>query len=73
MTEALKTAVARLAALPEADQERLGEQINVYLTKLERLRAMVDDPRASEARPFDLDRIAARGREKAQEQNEVVA
>ena len=58
----MQAAMHRLQALPEEDQSRVAAQINDYLTKLERLREMVQDGLESgPARPLDMDEIIRRG------------
>lgn len=62
MTQEMKTAIARLQALPETDQARVAAHINEYLTKLERLREMVHEGLESgPATPLDMDAIIRQG------------
>lgn len=62
MTQEMETAIARLEALPESDQARIAEQINAFLTRLERLRDLVQEGLDSgPATPLDMDDIIRQG------------
>ncbi|MEM8600819.1 MAG: hypothetical protein AAGF99_12940 [Bacteroidota bacterium] len=59
----MRAAVHRLQALPADEQVRIGNQINAYLTKLERLREMVREGLESgPATPLDMEAIIRQGR-----------
>jgi hypothetical protein len=42
MTNVLKEAIAEVARLPEAAQDRIGEELLLHVDKLRRLRAKLD-------------------------------
>lgn len=65
MTQEMRAAVHRLQALPEEDQTRIGNQINAYLTKLERLRELVREGLESgPATPLDMEAVIRRAEAK---------
>jgi len=61
MTKVLRDAIARVEALPEADQERIARELIDYLNKLEALRADLREGirqlDAGESREIDFDQF----------------
>ena len=43
MTNALKQAIEKMSQLPEAAQERIGEELLLHVEKVRRLRSKLDD------------------------------
>jgi len=68
MTKLMKEAVDEVSALPESDQEAIGQQLLSHVEKLRRLRAEIDRGEASldvgRGREFDIDELVARSRER---------
>ena len=66
MTKALKEAIAEIARLPEAAQEKIGEDILLHLDKLCRLRSKIEKGVQSldrgEGREISIDDIIKRAR-----------
>jgi hypothetical protein len=59
MIKSLELAIAEVANLPEADQERIGRRLLLHIEKLRQLRAEVDKGIRSldsgAGRPFDVE------------------
>jgi hypothetical protein len=66
MTKVLREAIAKVEALPEADQDRIARELIDYLEKLNALRAEVDiglrQLNAGEGRPLDIEDIIKQAR-----------
>ena len=66
MTNALREAMAEVANLPAAAQERIGEELMLHVEKLRRLRAKLDKGIASlergEGREVDIEDVIKRAR-----------
>jgi hypothetical protein len=63
MNEELRTAIDRLKALPEDDQQRFGAQINDYLNRLEDLRAAIREGfESGDAGEMDVEAIIREAR-----------
>jgi hypothetical protein len=66
MTNTLKEAIAKVATLPEAAQERIGEELLLHVEKVRRLRAEVDKGIRSldhgEGRSLNVDEVIKRAR-----------
>jgi len=64
--KSISQALAKAAALPVADQERLGRNLDAYLDDLKALRAMIDEAEksldAGEGKEIDIDAFLARMR-----------
>ncbi len=64
--EALRKALVKAAALPAADQERLGRNLDAYIEDLKTLRAMIDEAAqsldAGDGQEIDIDQFLARAR-----------
>lgn len=64
--EALRKALVKAAALPAADQDRLGRNLDAYLDDLKTLRAMIDEAErsldAGAGKKIDIDEFLARMR-----------
>jgi len=59
MVKTLELAIAEIAGLPDADQEKIGQQLLSHVEKLRRLRAEIDKGISSldagEGRPLDIE------------------
>ena len=68
MTKALKDAMAEITRLPEATQEKIGEDLLLHLDKLRRLRAKIEKGIESldrgEGRELDIEDVIRRARAK---------
>ena len=68
MIKVLKEALDEVAALPEADQERIGRELLEYVLKLRALRADLQEAADSldrgEGRELDMDDVIRRARER---------
>jgi hypothetical protein len=66
MTNTLKEAIAKVATLPEAAQEKIGEELLLHVEKVRRLRAEVDKGIRSldhgEGRSLDVGEVIKRAR-----------
>ena len=66
MTKLLEEAMARVAALPSAAQEKIGEELLSHVKKVERLRADLDKGIRSldrgEGKPLDIEDVIRRAR-----------
>jgi Arc/MetJ-type ribon-helix-helix transcriptional regulator len=66
MTKTLKEAMAEITRLPEATQEKIGEDLLLHLDKLRRLRAKIEKGIESldrgEGRQLDIDDVIRRAR-----------
>jgi hypothetical protein len=66
MTKVLREAIAKVEALPEADQDRIARELIDYLEKLNALRAEVDiglrQLNAGEGRPLDIEDVIKQAR-----------
>ena len=66
MTNALREAMEEAANLPEAVQEKIGEDLMIHIEKLRRLRAKLDKGIASlergEGRELDIEDVIKRAR-----------
>ncbi len=66
MTKVLREAIAEVEALDEADQDRIGRELIVYLEKLKALRADVEigikQLDAGEGRSLDIKEVIAQAR-----------
>jgi hypothetical protein len=66
MTNALREAMEEAANLPEAAQEKIGEDLMLHIEKLRRLRAKLDKGIASlergEGRELDIEDVIKRAR-----------
>jgi hypothetical protein len=66
MTNALREAMEEAANLPEAAQEKIGEDLMIHIEKLRRLRAKLDKGIASlergEGRELDIEDVIQRAR-----------
>jgi len=64
MTKTLDKAIQEVAALPEADQERIGREVLSHVEKLRRLRIKLDKAAASlargEGRELNIDDVIRR-------------
>ena len=63
-SKTLDQAVAKAHELPEADQERLGRELNDYIDQLRTLRSDIDQGLrsldAGRGRPLDIEEVIAR-------------
>lgn len=68
MTTVLEEAIAELARLPEAAQDKIGEELLLHVDKLRRLRAKLEKGIQSldrgEARELDIEDVIKRARAK---------
>jgi hypothetical protein len=66
MTNVLKRAMAKVSTLPEAAQEKIGEELLLHVTKVDRLRADLDKGLRSldhgEGHEIDIDNLIKRAR-----------
>jgi Arc/MetJ-type ribon-helix-helix transcriptional regulator len=66
MTNVLKEAIAEVARLPEAAQDKIGEELLLHVDKLRRLRAKLDKGIQSldrgEGRELDIEDVTKRAR-----------
>jgi hypothetical protein len=66
MTNVLQEAIAEVARLPEAAQDKIGEELLLHVDKLRRLRAKVSKGLASldrgEGRELDIEEVLKRAR-----------
>ena len=66
MVKNLQEAMARVETLPEAAQERIGEELLEYVDNVERLRTElqegIDSLERGEGRPFEIDDVIRHGR-----------
>ena len=66
VTNALREAMEEAANLPEAAQEKIGEDLMIHIEKLRRLRAKLDKGIASlergEGRELDIEDVIKRAR-----------
>jgi Arc/MetJ-type ribon-helix-helix transcriptional regulator len=66
MTKTLKEAMAEITQLPEATQEKIGEDLLLHLDKLRRLRTKIekgmDSLNSGEGRELDLEDVIRRAR-----------
>jgi len=64
MVKTLERALAEVARLPEAAQERIGEELLAHVAKLHALRADlqhgIDSLDAGQGRPLDIETVIAR-------------
>lgn len=64
MTELVQEAMATVASLPDADQERIGRDVLSHVEKLHRLRTELDKGIASldrgEGKPLDMEEFVQR-------------
>jgi hypothetical protein len=67
MTKVLREAIAKVEALPEAEQDRIARELIDYLDKLNALRAEVEigikQLDAGEGRELDIDDVIRKARE----------
>jgi hypothetical protein len=67
MIKVLREAIAKVEALPEADQDRIARELLDYLNKLSALRADVEigmrQIEAGESAELDIDEIIKRARD----------
>ena len=67
MTKVLREAIAKVAALPEADQDRIARELIDYLDKLKALRAEVQigirQLDAGEGKELDIEDVIRQARE----------
>lgn len=65
MTETMQSVIRRLESIPEQDQDKFAPRIHDFVTKLERLRELVqeglNDIENGDVLPFDADDIIRRG------------
>ena len=63
MMKALEQAIAEIAALSDADQEQIGQQLLSHVEKLRQLRREIDKGirslDAGEGKPLDIERLLA--------------
>jgi hypothetical protein len=68
MARKLKKAIAEVSNPPDADQERVGQQLLSHVEKLRRLRAEIDKGirslRAGEGEPLDVEDFLRRQNER---------
>ncbi len=68
MIKVLQEALDEVAALPEADQERIGRELLEYVTKLRTLRAELQEAADAldrgEGQELDMDDVIRRARER---------
>jgi hypothetical protein len=66
MTKVLREAIARVEALPEAEQDRIAQDLIDYIDKLNALRADVEigirELDAGEGRPLDIEDVIRQAR-----------
>jgi Arc/MetJ-type ribon-helix-helix transcriptional regulator len=66
MTKVLRDAIAKVEALPEADQDRIARELVDYLDKLQALRAEVEigirQLDAGEGRELDIEEVISQAR-----------
>jgi hypothetical protein len=66
MTSVLKKALAKVSTLPEAAQEKIGEELMLHVAKVHRLRVGLDKGLRSldhgEGHEIDVDKIIKRAR-----------
>jgi hypothetical protein len=66
MTKILENAIARVATLPPAAQEKIGEELLLHVEKVERLRAALDKGIQSldrgEGREVNIQKVIKRAR-----------
>ncbi|HEV3186031.1 MAG TPA: hypothetical protein VGZ49_14185 [Xanthobacteraceae bacterium] len=64
----LETAMAEVASLPEADQEKIGHELLAHVEKLRRLRAEIDKGirslDAGKGKKLDIEDVIRRARER---------
>jgi len=67
MVKTLELAIAEIASLPDADQEKIGQQLLSHVEKLRRLRAEIDKGirslDAGEGEPLDVEDFIRRQNE----------
>jgi signal transduction histidine kinase len=67
MTKVLREAIAKVEALPEAEQDRIARELIDYLDKLNALRAEVEigikQLNAGEGRELDIEDVIRKARE----------
>lgn len=63
MTRAMQDAIERLKSLPDAAQDEIAPRLNDYLTRLEELRALIQEGLDSgPAEPLDIEAIKQEAR-----------
>jgi hypothetical protein len=73
MTKILERALAQVASLPPATQDRIGEELLAYLEKLQGLRVQLDAGLRSldegAGRELDIDDLIQRAKDRARRSN----
>jgi hypothetical protein len=73
MTKTLERAMAQVASLPPATQDRIGEELLAYLEKLQGLRAELDAGLRSldegAGRELDIDEVIRLAKDRARRSN----
>lgn len=68
MAKALREALDQVATLPDADQEKIGQELLAHVEKLRRLRADLDNGieslRAGKGNELKVEDVLARARER---------
>jgi hypothetical protein len=66
MTNLLREAIAKVATLPEAAQEKIGEELLLHVKKIDRLRAELDkgiqSSNRGEGRELNIEEVIKRAR-----------